>query len=240
MSAPDLLPQPDQIDARVRTELVRHSLVSRILMVVVVAYALMTGVLLLAGWLVMEFGVHSWFGDIDQGVTQWFVDNRSGVLGTVTANLSNLADTYTVLGLAFGAAIMLLVLRCWRQAVVLLVALPLELTVFLSVSYLVGRPRPDVVPLDAVPVTASFPSGHVAAAIALYGAVAVVVRSLSLSERVNRWVLVGAIVIAIGVGLSRIYRGLHHPSDIVAGAVLGLAALVAAVVAARSVEARRP
>ena len=75
-----------------------------------------------------------------------------------------------------------------------------------------------------------------AAAIALYGAVAVIVRSLSLSSRLNRWIIVGPTVIVIGVGLPRVYRGLHHPSDIVAGAVLGLVALATAVLAARTVE----
>lgn len=208
----------------------------RLLVVMVVAYVAITGALLGAGWLVMEFGIDSWFGDVDQDVTQWFEANRSGVLTAIASNLSNLADTFTVVGVAFGAGIVLLVLRCWRQAVVLLVAIPLELAVFLSVGYVVSRPRPDVVPLEAVPGTASFPSGHVAAAIVLYGAVAVVVRSMSVSGRLNRWVLVGAIVVAIGVGISRVYLGLHHPSDIIAGAVLGVAALVAAVGASRTVE----
>lgn len=227
---------PHPVDATVRTQLGGYPPARRIVVVAVVAYALITGALLGAGWLVMEFGIDSWFGQVDQGITKWFAGNRTDLLDTVTANISHLADTFTVFGMAFGTGIVLLVLRYWRQAVVLLVALPLELAVFLSVVRLVGRPRPAVVPLDSVPATASFPSGHVAAAIALYGAVAVIVRSLSLSSRVNRWAVVGAIVIVIGVGLSRVYRGLHHPSDIAAGAVLGLAALATAVLAARTVE----
>lgn len=236
----ELVPRPDQWDARARSELAGRSTVSRIAAIAVLAYLLATGILLGAGWLVTEFGVPGWLGDVDQGVTHWLAANRSGPLNTITANLSKLAHTFTVVGTAVGAGAVLLVVRRWRQVVVLLVALPLELAVFLSVGYLVGRPRPEVAALDAIPATASFPSGHVAAAIALYGGLALVLRSMSISERVNQWVLVAVFVIVVGVGFSRVYRGLHHPSDILAGAALGLAAVAAAVVAARSVDEVSP
>lgn len=66
------------------------------------------------------------------------------------------------------------------------------------------------------------------------------VRWLSVSGRVSPWVLVAVFVIVAGVGFPRVYRGLHHPSDIFAGAALGLAALAAALVAARSLEGSSP
>ena len=88
--------------------------------------------------------------------------------------------------------------------------------------------------LDEAPPTSSFPSGHTGAALALYAALAVVV--LRWARR--RWVRVLAVTLLLGVpllvGLSRLYRGMHHPTDLL-GSLLcaGLALLVAGAVVLR-------
>ena len=132
---------------------------------------------------------------------------------------------------------MLLAGRLRRQVTVLAVGLVLELSVFLSTTYVVHRPRPDVDALDSVPATASFPSGHMAASVVLYGGLALIGSSLVSVRSVRRWLLVAAGLMALGVGFSRVYRGLHHPSDIVAGGAFGLACLAAAVLAAQFLPA---
>jgi undecaprenyl-diphosphatase len=67
--------------------------------------------------------------------------------------------------------------------------------------------------------TSSFPSGHIAATICLWAAIAIVV-----TGRVRqwwRWVFVGlAMVMPIVVALSRMYRGEHHPTDALGAALL--------------------
>ena len=92
---------------------------------------------------------------------------------------------------------------------------------------MIDRRRPAVPHLDSAPPTSSFPSGHVAAAVALYGALAVVV---CLSSR-RGWLRAAAIVLAIGiaiaVGLSRLYRGMHFPTDVLGGALLSVLWLTA-------------
>ncbi len=82
----------------------------------------------------------------------------------------------------------------------------------------IGRARPfDVVAdarlIDQRPVTSSFPSGHTAAAVA--GALAA--GRLFPRARPAWWLL------AVGIALSRVYVGAHWPTDVLAGAVLGLA-----------------
>lgn len=201
----------------------------RIAEVVGGAYVLLTLTFLLSGLLVVEVVIGSALGDLDVAATRWLARNRIAPVDTATAVLSNLGDTFTVIGVTVGAGTVLLAARLWRQVTVLAVGLPLELAVFLSTTYVVERRRPVIEPLDAVPATASFPSGHMAASIVLYGGLAVIVCSLGTSSTAHRAVWTVAVVLAVGVGFSRVYRGLHHPIDVLAGALLGVGCLVIAV-----------
>jgi undecaprenyl-diphosphatase len=91
-----------------------------------------------------------------------------------------------------------------------------------------------------VPSTSSFPSGHVAVAVVLYGSLTLVARRLVPGHRVPRstWLLPACV--ALVVGCSRVYEGVHHPTDVVAGALLGLGALIAAAYASGMLADRRP
>jgi undecaprenyl-diphosphatase len=101
------------------------------------------------------------------------------------------------------------------------------------VNSIVARPRPDVPRLNATPVTSSFPSGHVAATVVVWTAIAIVVAVLTTNVvlRVLAWLPV-AILPAL-VGFARVYRGMHFLTDVIAGAVLGLLALAVTLCAAR-------
>jgi undecaprenyl-diphosphatase len=80
--------------------------------------------------------------------------------------------------------------------------------------------RPPVTHLGPeLPVTASFPSGHVAAAISLYGAVAILLWHTT--RRWLRWLVAaaGGVLLPAFVAASRLYRGVHFPTD-VAGSIL--------------------
>ena len=167
-------------------------------------------------------------GEAELEWTRWVADHRVGLLDSLATIGSALSDTWTVIGMAFGASSMLWAAGRRSHACVLPLGLALELTVFLSVSTLVGRERPDVTPLGSVPSTSSFPSGHVAAAVVLYGGLALIAASLRQSRAVSR---VGAVLAAVAVAFvasARVYEGVHHPSDVIGGAVLGAGALLAA------------
>jgi undecaprenyl-diphosphatase len=103
-----------------------------------------------------------------------------------------------------------------------------ELSLFLASAALVDRERPDVPHLDGRLPTSSFPSGHVAATICLYSAIAIIF--LPRTRAWWRWLLVAAAVLMpLWVTLSRMYRGMHHPTDII-GAVLLAAGWLTAMV----------
>jgi membrane-associated phospholipid phosphatase len=178
--------------------------------------------LALIGWAIVKLATPSALTRWEDSVNQWFYAARTPTLDNVSHIGSYLAETITCIVLLVVATLALrLWLGRWRESWTLFAALVGELLVFLVVTAVVNRPRPDVPHLDAAPPTSSFPSGHTAAAVAFYGCLAVIV----LRQLRPRWF---AVVIAtllclvpLVVGISRLYRGMHHPTDVVFGALGG-------------------
>lgn len=84
-----------------------------------------------------------------------------------------------------------------------------------------GRPRPDLVPHEAYVYSASFPSGHSTMSTAAFLTLAMLVASLESRRRSKALALVLAGLVVVGVGFSRVYLGVHWPSDVLAGWCLG-------------------
>jgi membrane-associated phospholipid phosphatase len=172
----------------------------------------------------------------DDDVVRWFADNRTSALNHWTDYATKVADTFGILVVLLAAAILLFVLRHRWEALFLVVALCLELATFLTVNTVVDRPRPAGPRLGSLPSTSSFPSGHTAAMVALYGGMALLINA-RVRERIVRlvaWIV--ALLAASAIGVARVYRGMHHPSDVIAGALLGFAVLAVAFVAMRAGE----
>ena len=108
-------------------------------------------------------------------MNRWFADHRNATANDLTSVGSNVAETMTVIGIAAVVVAILGLLHRWRAIAFLVTALVLEVTVFLTTTFLVDRARPAVHRLDAAPPTSSFPSGHTAAAVVLYVGIALIV-----------------------------------------------------------------
>lgn len=179
-------------------------------------------VLLVLGWLVTGPLADTWPISAEDGVNRALAAHRNHTLDHVTGFFSTLADTPSAIALSGVAFIIIrLLTQRWRPAVFVAATLVSEVTVFLLTTLVIDRARPAVSHLDAAPPTSSFPSGHVAAAVALYGAVVLVARRYGAP-----WVVWLALVVPGAVGFARLYRGMHHPSDVVAGVVLGASCLL--------------
>ena len=152
----------------------------------------------------------------------------------MTGLASRSADTMGIIAAAVVVLIVLATRRRWAQLAVLVTGLTLELSAFLTVNALVDRDRPDVPRMGATPSTGSFPSGHTAATLVLYGAIALFVSETGRAFvwRALAWIV--AAVLPVAVGFARVYRGFHHPTDVAFGYILGCAVLLVAVLAVRT------
>jgi undecaprenyl-diphosphatase len=205
--------------------------------VTLLGYVVMAAVLVSLGLIVTKLLLHGPVGVWDNSVNRWTADHRAPTWNTVTDYASIMAGTGTVLIIAGITASILAIRRLWRELGFLASTFFIEFSVFLTTVTLIERPRPSVPKLDGVPSTSSFPSGHVAAAIALYIGLAILIssRTRNLAIRIAVWAV--AVTIVASVGISRVYRGLHHPIDVFAGVVLGIGAILFAILAIRAAVA---
>jgi undecaprenyl-diphosphatase len=134
-------------------------------------------------------------------------------------------------------AVVFAVARRWRIAAFFVFALAVESAAYRASTLIVHSHRPRVPRLERLPVNASYPSGHTAAAIAVYGGAALLLTSRVTNRfvRIFAWTL--AVALVTFVATARMYRGMHHPLDVAGGVFVGVAALVVVVFACRTTDA---
>ena len=164
----------------------------------------------------------------ENGVSTWFEDGRTETWNTITQFMSMIGNTEYVI--AVGVIVCAIVwwrTKEWWFAVLPLIAISLQATVFVIATAVVGRERPPVERLDPTPPTSSYPSGHVGASTALYVTFALMATRIS-NVVVRRVVITLCVIAPLLVTYARLYRGAHHISDVVVGLLNGvLCALLA-------------
>jgi undecaprenyl-diphosphatase len=94
-------------------------------------------------------------------------------------------------------------------------------------KHVYGRPRPDLVPHGSYVYSASFPSGHSMLAATTFLTLAVLISSLEPRRSTKALAFAVAVLMTVAIGISRVYLGVHWPSDVLGGwcAGAGLSAL---------------
>jgi undecaprenyl-diphosphatase len=237
--APAADPMTEGLEPEARTDLLpaepemtmdhdRARRYGRIAAGVVVVWVLIVGVLTGIGKLIMI--THNGNGDLlgDRTIPRWFAAHRTPSLNHWSLDVSNLGATQDILIVSVVACVVFLaVTRRWRPVIFIAVVMFGELGTFLIVEEIVKRPRPAVPHLDTGLPTSAFPSGHMAATTCLYVAIAILV----IGHARGWWrylFLIPAIVMPVAIATARMYRGEHHPTDILASVLFAALWLTAA------------
>jgi undecaprenyl-diphosphatase len=202
--------------------------IARTTATLVISYVLLSAVLVGVGLALTHLGpVVRW----DDHVNSWFASHRTSGWNGFSKDGTFIANTLGIVVVGVVVTAVAVVMRWGRIAALLVCALAVEIAAFVTVNYVVARPRPSAPHLGSTPSTYSFPSGHVAATFVLYGGIAVIVacRTRLGWARVLAWTI--AVAASVWVAMSRVYEAEHHPTDVVAGLLLGVGALSAAVLA---------
>ncbi|HEY6313574.1 MAG TPA: phosphatase PAP2 family protein [Streptosporangiaceae bacterium] len=179
---------------------------------VLVAWVLILGLIVGIGELITKDGHGNVLGD--RTIPRWFAAHRTATWTHWSLIFTTLGATQAILIVALATCVMFLaVTRHWRPVIFVATVMFGELGAFLAAAAVVKRPRPDVTQLDQHLPTSAYPSGHEAATCCLYVAVAILVIGHARGWW-RRLFLVPAIAMPVLVALSRMYRGEHHPTDI--------------------------
>jgi len=157
----------------------------------------------------------------DLGVASTIAGSRGQTAIDLASGVSQMGSTVTVLVVTAVAVAALL--RVKQQLAALFIAISSlgSFALYLSVKYLVQRPRPPVSVRTTELTTFSFPSGHATTAAALYLALGLVLAHLVRSRGQAIVCLGSATVLAAVIAASRVYLGLHYVTDVAVGLVVG-------------------
>jgi len=200
--------------------------------------ACLVAVMVGLGYLVTEVLPSTAIGKWDAEVPRRLVEYRQQEGISESKLITSLSETPTIVALtALAAAVFRWKFGRWRESLVVIYAVVGETGIFMATTLLIDRPRPSVPKLDAAPPTSSFPSGHTAAAVCFYGAIAAII----IWHTRHRWIKVVAVVVCAAVPLtiggSRVYRGMHYPTDVLVGGLLGAIWLTVVIVYVRTHDA---
>ena len=191
-------------------------LLEKLSLSLLVALIAAIGVLVFFGWLTDEVLE----GDtvaFDERVRAAVHQLASPTLTTIMRGISFLGGTRFLFG-ATTVIVLCFIFKKWKREAILFAVTMIGaslLNVTLKLTFKRVRPEPffDL----ATPKSWSFPSGHSLASFCFYGALAAIVNARIKSRRLRIQIWIAAGVMIFLIGLSRIYLGVHHATDVIAG-----------------------
>src|SRR5689334_3702817 len=192
------------------------------------------GILLVAG--VVVAGFCTWaFSEIaetvmaggtqafDEKVLRWIYAHHTHSLDAAMIEITALGTGTVLLMIVCVAALFLTLTKHKYSALLLLVATGGGLLLDMVLKLQFNRPRPHVFIWGTQAFGSSFPSGHAMGATVTYSTVAYLAARLHRRSWARWLTMLMALVVIFLIGVSRMYLGVHYPSDVLAGAIMGLA-----------------
>jgi undecaprenyl-diphosphatase len=152
---------------------------------------------------------------------------RSPFLNGLMAFITYMGNSYTICFAFLAVATLLILLKKLRFLYSLIVSIAGSAVFVLLIKNIIGRQRPPVENALIILKDYSFPSGHSYMAVAFYGLVAYFIYDLLKSKKARVFLVAFGSVFVLALGFSRLYLGVHWPSDVFAGFASALALITA-------------
>lgn len=171
---------------------------------------------------------------LDVAISYALYSLRNPLLTDVMFAISFLGADFTL-----GAATLVLIILAWRhykkEAFLFSSVLAMTLAINLFLKDLIQRPRPELAPLVDLTNSYSFPSGHAMNAFAFYSLLSYFAFHFTRKKKFTIVISFFALILILLVGVSRVYLGVHYPSDVIAGFIAGFWVFVTGVLIERTV-----
>lgn len=159
--------------------------------------------------------------EYDSRISEFIISYRSPPLTKFMQFITDIGDFYGYLIMATLSTVLFYFLfKNWRYVFEILFVIIVAGLSNVALKQVINRARPDAEHLVSV-ASLSYPSGHAMSAISFYGFLIYIIYNLKL----NRWFKTGLIAIfsllILAIGISRIYLGVHYPSDVAGGFIAG-------------------
>jgi undecaprenyl-diphosphatase len=172
-----------------------------------------------AGWLAGELWVSA-IGFSEADAMRSLAEQRSETLIETARVITWAGSAVVLVPLAVVYCLLLARAGLWREAAAVALSLGGAMLIYDITKTLTSRPRPSVEHLQAVSGS-SFPSGHATQASAFWLSLVLALRARGVTPFALRMAGVLASALILGVAWSRVYLGVHYPSDVLAGVILG-------------------
>lgn len=147
----------------------------------------------------------------------------------------------TVLSLLVFAVMFYLLLRGHKRTATALFAISVSGWMLShTLKFAVARSRPDLVPHGMTETTASFPSGHALVSMVVFVTLGSMLARVEADARVRRYLFLLPLMLSIVIGATRVLLGVHWPSDVLAGWIIGLVWVMAGMAVLDAAVRRRP
>lgn len=194
---------------------------------VIAGFAFAVIILTLLGWLVTGY-FKQYPASFDTTIRYAMRQIQSPMWNTLFLTVTKLGSTIYLTIIGSVAGVVFIGLRWFRPLLLLIVAMAGQAVLDRGFKYLIARPRPPSL-INYQPVESlSFPSGHAIAALSLYFVIAWSISTRVENPSIKAAIWIGTVVLVFLIGMSRVYIGVHYPTDVLAGFLAALVWTVAA------------
>lgn len=159
---------------------------------------------------------------IDHSALSWMHSRRTPLLDDIFIAITWIGSAFVLLPASVVVTVNLVKKGRWLEVWLLGLGLIGAMLMTQAAKTVFSRPRPELFdPLVTMPASWSFPSGH-ATQIVAFALCLVLIVYPSSSPALRRFITLAGILMATGVGFSRIYLQVHYPSDVLAGGMLAI------------------